>query len=419
MGCGATAPALQQLETHTQPLPHVVNGQDRLVIACDRKGEKTPRMYKLIKNLAERMLSGDAEFPPRALQMTSWGPSAQMELWEQEDGLYLYLSSCVHQFKKKLMTWSGRPESTLVVKVLPAIEVKSAAKVQSEPEGSAHYSEEESVLEEEVEPTEHGSGSVEVIDIQAQLKGDPPELNPFMLGWKSTVDRQTGFVLGSEDEMSRDRWVSMMKVYTNISFRCCSAHVWKLNLAFMSKLPDDYQAKLSEYECFTNLTCWRRRICFLDGLVEAKPHPAALCHTYISEKCNAENDIAHIMATIVDGNPKAVCSCKVLPTFRMSDLAPVKAKQVAESLLTYTMAVETQNSKYLQVSEDVDLPTALYGFAVHDVEGFTDGSSRSVFAFDDPGMRDRWLATLSTACEKFGCAGGIVVDRSLLDQAQN
>lgn len=404
MGCGAAAGQLDVNDVYQQPLPLLARGEDRLVIACDRKGEKTPRMYKLVKTLAEGMLRGDESFPAKALEMASWGPPAAWELWEESDGLYLYGRSAATQFKKMLVRWSGRPENSFAAQALSSVEVKSKSSQQLE--GKDEYCVEHKSLEDDVEQllgsADSASSEVEIIDIPEKHKGDPTELSTYMITWKTSTERErrTGFVIGCEDELSCNRWMSTLKLYANISWRCCAAHVWKIGQVHRSQFPDNWQEKPEELEFLTDLTCWRRRICFLERLQDSD----TLCHTYVSEKFNAESSIAHVLATMSGGAAQATCSITRLPPLTLAKLSPASAQDVSESLLTYTMAVETQSSKYLRTCEEIVLPTCLYAFAVQDFQKSA-VNENSVFAFEDLVMRERWLASLHIACEKFAGAG--------------
>lgn len=364
-----------------EPLPVLADGAKRPVIA--------ESLYKLNPVWADKLLAGDSSLslPEQANQIVAWR-KAKFELWEEEDGLHLNLISKAASDKKKIVSWCGEPFNNLEVLSIDEVLIEGEQKQKSKHVKGKGQSEEDLEAEQEDEAVK-----VEVIEIAEEHKADLEALYPFVIRWDlaGKTAKKKCFVIGCEDESSCLKWIANLKIYANIGSRHAGAVMWKLNQSFYTDLPSHWRDDPNAIKDFGNLLNWRRRVCFLEQLKSHK----ALCITYVSEKSDAEECVANVLASVSDGIVKSVASVKKLPPIVVCKLDAVKTEKVKYSVQQYDIAVANSSSE----SNELELPTVLHAFQVIQSDDSDIGQASNIFAFVDPEMCDRWLAAIETVCK--------------------
>jgi len=407
MGCGAGAAKLsdpqqqepKQSSSEVQgsassqsaalPLPIIADNQSRLVIE--------EQLYKLNPVWADKLLSGSQELPLQAAQLVSWR-RARWELWEEEDGLQLSLSSRAATDKRTIVSWSGQPPNKLKAEALPKIKVTGKQQVRK----SKKVNRAEGDVSEQMEGEDF---QVEVIDIPEEHKADPKELSPFLVNFEADGKAKC-FVIGCEDELSCAKWVANLKLYSNIEQRFAGAIMWKLNATVHSALPDNWRDSILDNAELGDLQNWRRRLCYLEKLKSTSYLPAGiqgLCITYISEKADAEECVANILASVQNGKEaKATASIRLLPQITVGELTKSSEEHVKMSIQQYDIAVA--NTGHSEMKECI-LPTTLHAFEVHQMDDC--GLKTSVFAFEERIMCEKFFAAVESSSSSLSKKGSL------------
>jgi len=357
-----------------EPLPILADNAPRLVIA--------EPLYKLNPVWAEKVMSLDVhELPVQAFQMMSWR-RAKYELWEEDEGLMLTLTSRATSDKRKLVSWTGTPATSINVEVLPCVSIEGGKSEKDMKKVNRHAE------EDFLDPDEIAEVQVEVIEISEEPKSNPTEIYPFVVRWE-VEGRKKCFVIGCEDECSCYKWADYLKLYSNIGRRHCGACMWKLN-ASANKEGVPIEEQVQE---FGNLTNWRRRLCYVDQLRSHK----ALCITYVSEKSDAEECVANVLASLSGDMVKAVAIVRKLPPIKCQELEKQSFEKVQISVHQYDIAV----SRAAQHEHaKVELPTMLFPLEVRQSDDSETGASHNIFAFEDEVMCNRWLQGIEHASIK-------------------
>jgi len=340
-------------------------------------------LYKLNPVFADKLINGCDELPPQAYDIRGWR-RAKWELWEEAEGLILTLSSRASSDRKRLVAWTGNPKNLLEVEELPTLQLAAGKSVEQHMKHVKPGEEHEHTKEEEIV-------KVEVIDIPEEHKEAPTEFTPFVVKWE--VDgKKKCFVVGCEDEMSCSKWVANLKLYSNIGRRHCGAVMWKMNQSAYQALPKGEGGALDPQD-FGDLRQWRRRLCNLEVLKLQN----ALCITYVSEKSDAEECVANVLASVSGNTAKAVSSIRRLPPFTVKTLDPKESEKVLVSIEQYEIAVANQGHNE---PAKPTLPTTLHAFEVRQSDDSQGGQMGCIFALEDSLMAERWLAGVDSACHK-------------------
>lgn len=167
--------------------------------------------------------------------------------------------------------------------------------------------------------------------------------------------------------------------------------MWKLNQSYYADLPDSWRDDPSTAQDVGQLQNWRRRVCYLEQLKSFN----ALCMTYISEKSDSQECVANILACIEDGSVKSVASVRRLTPITCLSLTAEEEEKIKYSCHQYDIAITLDTSHI-----DDALPSTLYGFQVVQSDGSEAGQAQNIFAFDNKGMCDSWLAAIEAVSQK-------------------
>lgn len=417
MGCGAQSKAEQkytlvevgaaktadevvevvEAKPKLEPLPLIADNESRMVIGTVRP----EKQYKLNPVFSEKLLNSMQELPPQASQMMSWR-GFQWQLWEEADGLQLTCTSHGTSTNNKIVSWCGEPANSMGSQAIASLEVHGALPSNAKVAAGAvnggdtvNYESGNDSHDAIIQLCHYDAEvSVEVINIPEETNKPPTELWPFMVKW-DVNSRSKGFIIGCEDEMSCSKWVSHLKLYSNIRRRYCGTVVWKLGGSCFQKaktLPDDWYLQDEHLNVYKDLQLWRRRIFHLEELQSLD----ALCMTYVSEKTDGEECIIGMLARVNAGKAEAYASVRRLPEVTLKQLTPVEAEKVSMSVCQYDIAVAKIPSKF-----GVVLPTALHGIELRQAEDTYGGQKHSILAFEDAETRDRLLESIEDASRQF------------------
>lgn len=349
-------------------------------------------LYRLNPALAMKMAMPNAnQMPSEACALQSWR-RCHYGLVEEEDGLYLMRACQQTKDRERLTKWSGIPPPNMQIEALPVQLVRGGTKEREDKKVKNRHGEEG--IEEEVEAV-----LVETIEFLKEPKTILTQLYPFLIRWQVEGKRMC-FVIGCEEEASCIKWVAMLKIYANVGRRQCGSMMWKLNQNVVRRLSENHDTDATGLQELGDLQNWRRRLCYLDQLLSY----SALCMTYISEKSDAEECVASILAGVGDGDVTTLARIRRLPAVNCPALDAMADEKVKASVEQYEVAVmgghygsDVAGSQRLYRNK---LPARLFPFQAVQSDDCQGGNQQTIFAFETEIMRERWLMAIENAAAK-------------------